>query len=81
MLRKKSQKTRLNDLYQVKRKRYKRAAEKLKQQIETKAATIKRHKSRLNKYRQNSMFQSSQPEFCQKLDGKSYKDSLISDKE
>ena len=40
MLRKKSQKTRLDDLYQAKIKRYKRAAEKLKQQIK-KAATIK----------------------------------------
>ena len=40
ILRKKSQKTRLDNLYQVKRKGYKKAAEKLKQRIKEKAATL-----------------------------------------
>ena len=41
MLRKESQKTRLDHLYRVKRKGYKRAAEELKQRIKAKAATLK----------------------------------------
>ena len=41
MLRKESQKTRLDHLYQVKRKGYKIAAEELKQRIKAKAATLK----------------------------------------
>ena len=41
MLRKESQKTRLDNLYRVKRKSYKRAAKELKQQIKAKAATLK----------------------------------------
>ena len=40
MLRKKSQKTRLDNLYRVKRKGYKRAAEDLKQWIKAKATTL-----------------------------------------
>ena len=46
MLRKQSQKTRLDHLYRVKRKGYKRAAEELKQRIKAKAATLKRYKNR-----------------------------------
>ena len=41
MLRKESQKTRLDHLHKVKRKRYKRAAEKLKERIKAKAATLR----------------------------------------
>ena len=41
MLRKESQKTRLDHLYRVKWKRYKRAAEELKQRIQAKAVTLK----------------------------------------
>ena len=51
MLRKESQKTRLDHLYRVKRKGYKRAAEKLKQRIKAKAATLKRYKNRAKQYR------------------------------
>ena len=40
MLRKESQKTRLNHFYRAKRKGYKRAAEEFKQQIRAKAATL-----------------------------------------
>ena len=41
MLRKENQNTRFDHLYGVKRKGCKRAAEKLKQQIKAKAATLK----------------------------------------
>ena len=41
MLRKESQKARMDYLYQVKRKVYKRAAEERKQQIKVKTATLK----------------------------------------
>ena len=41
MLRKESQKARMDYLYQVKSKVYKRAAEERKQQIKVKAATLK----------------------------------------
>ena len=58
MLRKESQKTRLDHLYGVKRKGYKRAAEELKQRIKTKVATLKRYKDRVKQYRQNRLFQS-----------------------
>ena len=65
-MRKKSQKTRLDHLYQVKRKGYKRAAEKLKQRIKEKAATLKQYKNRVKQYRQNRLFQSNQSKFYQK---------------
>ena len=48
MSRKESQKTRLDHLYQIKRKMYKRAAEELIQRIKAKAATIKQYKNRVN---------------------------------
>ena len=38
-----------------KRKGYKRAAEKLKQWIKEKAATLKRYKNRIKQYRQNKI--------------------------
>ena len=41
MLRKESQRTRLDHLYRVKRKGYKRAIEELKQRIKAKVATLK----------------------------------------
>ena len=81
MLRKESQKARLDHLYQVKRKGYKRAAEELKQRIKAKAATLKRYKNRVNQYRQNKLFQSNQSKFYQELDGKSHEDNIIPDKE
>ena len=59
MLRKESQKTRLDNLYRVKRKGYKRAAEELKQRIKAKAATLRRYRTRVNQYRQNRLFQSN----------------------
>ena len=46
MLRKESQKARLDHLYRVRRKGYKRAAEELKQRIKAKVATLKRYKNR-----------------------------------
>ena len=42
MLRKKSHKTRLDHLHQVKRKEYKREAEELKQRIKAKAVILRR---------------------------------------
>ena len=51
MLRKERQKTRLDHLYRVKWKGYKRAPAELKQQIKAKAATLERHKNRVNQYR------------------------------
>ena len=59
MLRKESQKTRLDHLYRVKRKGYKRAAEEPKQRTKAKAATLKRYKNRVNQYRQKRLFQSN----------------------
>ena len=59
MLRKESQKTRLDHLYRIKRKGYKRAAEELKQRIKAKAATLKRNKNRVKQYQQNRLFQSN----------------------
>ena len=55
MLRKESQKTKLDHLYRVKRKGYKRVAEELKQRIKAKAATLKQYKNRVNQYRQTSL--------------------------
>ena len=60
MLRKESQKTRLNHLYWVRRKEYERAAADLKQQIKAKTATLKRYNNRLKQYQQNKLFQSKQ---------------------
>ena len=80
MLRKESQKTRLDHLYGVKRKGYKRAAEELKQRIKAKAATLRRYKNRVNQYRQNRLFQSNQSKFYQELDGKSHEENIIPDK-
>ena len=71
-LRQESQKTRLDQLYLVKRKWYKRKAEELKQLIKAKAATLKRYKNRVNRYRQNRLFLSNQSTFHQELDGKSH---------
>ena len=81
MLRKESQKTRLDNLYRVKRKSYKRAAKELKQQIKAKAATLKRYKNRVKQYRQDRLFQSNQSKFYQELDGKSHEENIILDKE
>ena len=81
MLRKESQSTRLDHLYRVKRKGYKRAAEELKQRIKAKAATLKRCKNRVNQYRQNKLFQSNQSKFYQELNGKSHELNIIPDKE
>ena len=81
MLRKESQSTRLDHLYRVKRKGYKRAAEELKQRIKAKAATLRRYKNRVNQYRQNRLFQSNQSKFYQELDGKSHEENIILDKE
>ena len=81
MLRKESQKTRLDHLYRVKRKGYKRAAEELKQRIKAKAATLKRYKNRVNQHRQNRLFQSNQYKFYQELDGKSHEENIILNKE
>ena len=47
MLRKESHKTKLNHLYWKERKGYKRAAEERKQQIKTKAATLKWYANRV----------------------------------
>ena len=66
-MRKKSQETRLDHLYQVKRKEYKRATDKLKQQIKAKAA--KQYENRGKQCRQNSLFQSNQLKFYQELNG------------
>ena len=81
MLRKESQKTRLDHLYRVKRKGYKRGAEELKQRIKPKAATLKRYKNRVKQYRQNRLFQSNQSKLYQELDGKSHEENIIADKE
>ena len=63
------------------KKGYKGAAEELKQQIKTKAATLKQYKNRVKQYRQNRLFQSNQSKFFQKLDGKSHEENIIQDKE
>ena len=81
MLRKETQKTRLDHLYWVNRKGYKRAAEELKQWIKVKAATLKRYKNRVKQYQQNRLFQSNQTKFYQELDGKSHEEDIIPDKE
>ena len=61
-------------------KRYKRAAEELKERIKAKAATLKRYNNRVNQYRENRLFQSNQSKFYQELDGKSHEDNTIPDK-
>ena len=80
MLRKESQKTRLDHLYRVERKGYKRAAAELEQQIKAKAAILQRHMNRVNQYRQNRLFQSNQSKFYQEFDGKSHEENIIPDK-
>ena len=74
-------KTRLDHMYRVKRKGYKRAAENLKQWIKAKAATLKWYKNRVKQYRKNRLFQSNQSNFYQELDGKSHEENIIPDKE
>ena len=83
MLRKESQKTKLDHLedHRFKRKGYKRAAEELKQRIKAKAATLKRYKNRVKQYRQSRLFQSNQFKFYQELDGKSHQQNIILDNE
>ena len=80
MLRKESHKTRLDHPYRVKWKGYKRAAEELKQRIQAKAVTLKRHRNRVNRYRQNRLLQPNQSKFYQELDGKSHEENIITDK-
>ena len=70
MLRKESQKVRLDHLYRVKKTGYKRAAEELKQQIKAKDATLGQYKNRVKQYQQNRLFQSNHSKFYQGLDGK-----------
>ena len=81
MLKKESQKTRLDHLYRIKRKGYKRAAEENEQRIKAKAATLKRYKNRVKQYRQSRLIQSNQSKFYQELDGKSHEENKIPDKE
>ena len=81
MLRKESQKTRLDHLYRVKRKGYKRAAAELKQRIKAKVATLKRYKNRVCQYQQNRLLQSNQSKLYQELDGKSHEENIIPNKE
>ena len=81
MLRKESQKTRLDHLYRVKKKVYKTAAEELKQPIKAKAAILKRYKNRVKQYQQNRLFHSNQSKFYQELEGKSHEENIILDKE
>ena len=57
MLGKESQKTRLDHLYRIKGKGYKRAAEELKQRIKAKPVTLKQYKNRVKQCRQNRLFQ------------------------
>ena len=70
MLRKESQKVRLDHLYRVKKTGYKRTAEELKQQIKAKDATLGQYKNRVKQYQQNRLFQSNHSKFYQGLDGK-----------
>ena len=72
---------RLDHLYRVKRKGYKRAAEELKQRIKAKATTTKRYKKRVKQYLQNRLFQSNLSKFYQELDGKLYGENIIPNKE
>ena len=70
MLRKESQKARLDQLYQVKGQVHKTVAEELKQQIKAKPSSLKRYKNRVKQYWQNRLFQYNQSKFYQQLDGK-----------
>ena len=70
MLRKESQKTRLDQLYQVKGKMHKTVAEELKQQIKAKPSSLKQYKNTVKQYWQNRLFQYNQSKFYQQLDGK-----------
>ena len=81
MLKKESQKTRLDNLRRGKSKGYKRAAEELKERIKAKAATLKRYKNRVKPYRQNRLFQYNQSKFYQEFDVKSHEKNIILDKE
>ena len=80
MLRKESQKTRLDHLYRVKEKGYKRAAEELKQRIKAKAVALKQYNNRVKQCRQNRLFQSNQSKFGQESDEKSHEENIIPDK-
>ena len=64
-----TQKERLDRMYQVKKKGFKRVAEELKQRITAKAATVKRYTDRVSQYKQNRLFQSNQAKFYEELDG------------
>ena len=81
MLKMESQKTRLDNLYRVKRKGSKRATEELKQRIKTKVAILKQYNNIVKQYRQNRLFQSNQSKFYQELDGKSQEENIIPDAE
>ena len=80
-LRKETQKARLNRLYSVKKKGFKRVAEELKQRIKAKLATVKKHTQRVKQYRQNRLFQSNQSKFYEELDGGRDNYNIIPNKE
>ena len=69
-------KERLEHLYHVKRKAYKRAAEELKQRIKAKATTVERYTDRVE-YRENRLFQSNQSRFYQGLERKNDEQNVI----
>ena len=65
---KESQNTRLDHLYRIKKKGYKRADEELKKRIKAIVATFKRYKNIIRQHWQKKMFQSNRSKFYQKLD-------------
>ena len=73
--------TRLDHLWRVKRKGYKKSAEEFTQRIKAKAATLKRYKDRVKQYRQRRLFQFNQSKHYQELDGKLHEENIIPDKE
>ena len=62
-LRKEIQEAKLNRLYSVKKKGFKRVAEELKQRIKATSATVKRYTERVKQYRQKRLFQTNQSKF------------------
>ena len=67
-LNKEREKERLDQMYRIRRKGFKRVAEELKQRITAKSATVKRYTDRVNQYKQNRLFQSNQARFYDELD-------------
>ena len=67
--------------YSIRKKGLKVVLEELKQRVKAKASKIKRYDQRINQYRQNRMFQTSQKQFYKELNGEIRTEAITPDPE